>query len=194
MLDTIEKCRKLLTSNKEADVSCESLMEDEDFHKSFRREELEELIAPFLERFRNHLVESVAKSGLAVEAIDAIEMVGDATRTPSIIEICKEVFKKEKLERTLNSQETIARGCALQAAMLSPNFNVSTFEVEEYNEHPINIQYQFTGSDKMNEKELFKVGSNFPTTKTITFENKLGGATLLVKYPEGCATPNGLPL
>jgi heat shock protein 4 len=41
---------------------------------------------------------------------------------PVIIESLKEVFGKEELSRTLNSQECIARGCALQAAMLSPNF------------------------------------------------------------------------
>lgn len=67
MLDSIEKCRKLLTLNKEADVNCESLMEDEDFHKSFKREELEELIAPFLERFKKHLEESLAKAQMAPE-------------------------------------------------------------------------------------------------------------------------------
>ena len=51
LLDAIEKMRKLLTSNKEADINCDSLMEDEDFHKHFKRTDLEELIAPFLERF-----------------------------------------------------------------------------------------------------------------------------------------------
>ena len=103
-------------------------------------------------------------------------------------------MKKEKLDRTLNSTETIARGCALQAAMLSPNFNVASFEVEEYNEHPIAIQYQFNGTDKVSEKELFKVGSSFPTTKTITFEHKLGGANLLIKYPDDATTLKGLPI
>jgi heat shock protein 4 len=48
-------------------------------------------------------------------------MVGDATRTPCILEITKNIFDKETL-RTLNSVETIARGAALQSAMLSPNF------------------------------------------------------------------------
>ena len=194
MLDTIEKCRKLLTLNKEADVTCEALMEDEDFRKNFRREELEELIAPFLERFRKHMVDALAKSGLAPELIDAVELIGDATRTPCIVEVVKEVFKKDTLNRTLNSTETIARGCALSAAMLSPNFGVSTFEVEEYNEFPICIQYTFNGQEKVTEKELFKIGSSFPTTKTITFENKLGGANLLIKYPDDAGTLKGLPI
>ena len=53
MLDSIEKMRKLLTSNKEADINCDSLLEDIDFHKHFKRTDLEELITPFLERFKN---------------------------------------------------------------------------------------------------------------------------------------------
>ena len=193
MLDAIEKTRKLLTSNKEADCNCDSLMEDEDFHKHFKRDELEELIAPFLARFKTCLVESIAKSGLKSTEIDFVELVGDATRAPSVQGVLKEVYGKEELHRTLNSQETVARGCALQAAMLSPNFSVAAFEIEEYNEHQINIQYKFDGGDKVSNKELFKIGSNFPSTKTITFENKAGGLDLLINYAEGANIPEGLP-
>ena len=49
MLDSIEKMRKLLTSNKEAEINCESLMEDEDFRKMFTRVELEALMDPFMQ-------------------------------------------------------------------------------------------------------------------------------------------------
>lgn len=77
--------------------------------------------------------------------------------------------------------------------MLSPNFQVAQFEIEEFNEHPINIQYKFNGSDKVSVKELFKVGSSFPSTKTITFENKLGGLDLLVNYADGAELLEGLP-
>lgn len=48
LLDSIEKVRKLLTSNTEADVICEALMEDEDLQRHLKREELEELINPFV--------------------------------------------------------------------------------------------------------------------------------------------------
>lgn len=51
LLDNIEKLRKLLTGNKEADVNCEALMEDEDLHRHIKREEFEELIGPFIEEF-----------------------------------------------------------------------------------------------------------------------------------------------
>lgn len=44
LLDSIEKMRKLLTGNKEADINCEALLEDEDLKQHFTREEFEELI------------------------------------------------------------------------------------------------------------------------------------------------------
>lgn len=63
LLDAIEKMRKLLTGNKEADISCESLLEDEDLKQQFTRDQLEELIGPFMERFTKCLKDSIATTG-----------------------------------------------------------------------------------------------------------------------------------
>jgi len=193
LLDAIEKMRKLLTSNKEADVNCDSLMEDEDFHKHFKRTELEELITPFLDRFKAVVSEAYEKSGLK-DKLDFIELVGDATRMPAIQEILKEIFPGKELSRTLNSQETVARGCALQAAMLSPNFMVQNFEVQDFNQHPIQIQYKFTNNEgQLKESDIFNIGTSYPSTKTITFANKLGALDLLIKYHESSEILPGLP-
>jgi heat shock protein 4 len=62
LLDSIEKMRKLLTSNKDSDVNCESLMEDEDLRRHFSRDELEELIMPFVVEFKKCLEDSLEKS------------------------------------------------------------------------------------------------------------------------------------
>lgn len=195
MLDSIEKMRKLLTGNKEADIHCDSLMEDEDFHKHFKRSDLEELIAPFLERFKNCVTEAFEKSGLKNKKLDFVELVGDATRMTSIQDILKGIFPEGmEMSRTLNSQETVARGCALQAAMLSPNFMVQNFEVTEFNQHPIQIQYKFNNDGaSLKENDIFGIGTSYPSTKTITFANKLGGLDLLVKYNEAAELLPGLP-
>jgi heat shock protein 4 len=75
-------------------------------------------------------------------------MIGDATRTPIVLEITKQVFKKPDTMRTLNSQECIAKGAALQSAMLSPLFSVSQFTVEEYNALPVIVKYKLHDSEK----------------------------------------------
>jgi hypothetical protein len=77
--------------------------------------------------------------------------------------------------------------------MLSPNFQVASFEVEEYNQEPIGITYKFAGSDKCITKELFKKGTSFPNTKSITFDNKLGNLELMVHYTDTAVLMQGLP-
>jgi len=64
LLDSIEKLRKLLTSNKEADVTCEALMEDNDLRRHFTREEFEKLIEPFIVQFRECLGVFLTNAGL----------------------------------------------------------------------------------------------------------------------------------
>jgi len=51
--------------------------------------------------------------GLSTDSIHSIEMIGDATRTPIILDISKQIFGKTECLRTLNSLETVARGTAL---------------------------------------------------------------------------------
>jgi len=141
------------------------------------------------------LAATLAESGLKKEQIHSVELVGDATRIPLVQEKIKEVFGIEQCSRTLNSLECVARGASLQAAMLSPLFKVADFEVQEYNSLPVSITYNF-GQDaekKSVTKELFPVGSNFPSTKTITFENKKGGMDLTVHYSNGVQLLPGLP-
>ena len=77
--------------------------------------------------------------------------------------------------------------------MLSPNFSVATFEIEEYNPLPLCMSYKFKGNEKVVTKELFRTGSSFPATKSITFENKLGGTDLLLHYSDKANLMQGLP-
>ena len=70
---------------------------------------------------------------------------------------------------------------------------MANFEIEEYNPLPICISYKFKGTDKGVTKELFKTGTSFPTTKSITFENKCGGTDLLIHYSNKAILLPGLP-
>lgn len=54
--------------------------------------------------------------GLKVEDIEAVEVVGGSCRVPAIKDTIKDVFKKD-LSTTLNMDEAVARGCALQVSV-----------------------------------------------------------------------------
>lgn len=58
---------------------------------------------------------------------------------------------------------------------------------------PIGISYKFHGSEKVVTKDLFIKGSSFPSTKSVTFDNKNGGCDLMVHYGDNAAIMNGLP-
>lgn len=64
---------------------------------------------------------AVEAAGLTPETITSVEVVGGSSRVPAVSAIIRDFFGREP-SRTLNAKETVARGCALQCAMLSPAF------------------------------------------------------------------------
>ena len=80
----------------------------------------------------------------------------------------------KEVSRTLNASESVARGCALMAAMMSPLFRVAEYQVEEYNLYPIRAFWQFDSemeieNDSKNNGILFAKGCNIPSFKSISF-------------------------
>ena len=61
----------------------------------------------------------------------------------------------------MNSLEVVARGAALNCAMLTPNFSVQAFKLNDYNPLPVAIQYNFHELEKAEPKfypKFFSVG------------------------------------
>lgn len=68
--------------------------------------------------------------GLNLNEIYAVEIVGGSSRIPAIKQLIEKVFQKQP-STTLNQDEAVARGCALQCAMLSPAVRVRDFSVTD---------------------------------------------------------------
>merc|ERR1719502_1075896 len=90
------------------------------------------------------LENAITASGIPVTEIESVEIVGGATRVPWVKEMCSQAFGGAELATTLNADECVARGCALQAAMLSPLYKVREFKVED--KVPKNITFTWMGS------------------------------------------------
>ena len=69
-----------------------------------------------------------------------MEIVGGATRVPAVKDLVRKVFGKEP-STTLNADEAVARGCALQCAILSPVFRVRDFSITDCQPYPINLNW-----------------------------------------------------
>ncbi|KAL0286224.1 UNVERIFIED_CONTAM: Heat shock protein 16 [Sesamum angustifolium] len=114
-----EKLKKVLSANPEAPLNIECLMEEKDVKGHIKRDEFEKLASALLERISIPCRKALHDSGLTVEKIHTVELVGSGSRVPAITKILTSLFRKEP-SRTLNASECVARGCALQCAMLSP--------------------------------------------------------------------------
>lgn len=123
-----EKLKKMLSANPEAPLNIECLMDEKDVRGFMKRDMFEEISAPILQRVKGPLEKALAEAGLTVENIHSVEVVGSGSRIPAIIKILTGYFGKEP-RRTMNASECVARGSALQCAILSPTFKVREFQV-----------------------------------------------------------------
>ncbi|ODH50359.1 hypothetical protein GX48_03474 [Paracoccidioides brasiliensis] len=172
-LTAAEKLKKILSANAAAPMSIESLMDDIDVRTMVKREELEEMVRPLLERVTVPLEQALAEADLKPEDIDTIEMVGGCTRVPIIKEKVSEFFGKP-LSFTLNQDEAVARGCAFSCAILSPVFRVRDFSVHDIVNYPIEFTWERAPDipDEATSLIVFGKGNVMPSTKILTFYRK----------------------
>ncbi|XVF26028.1 hypothetical protein REPUB_Repub13aG0264800 [Reevesia pubescens] len=162
-----EKLKKVLSANAEAQLNIECLMNEKDVRGFIKREEFEKLSFELLERIGVLCHKAFANSGLTLDRINSVELVGSGSRIPAITRILASVFNREP-SRTINASECVARGCALQCAMLSPIFRVREYEVQD--SLPLAIGFS---SDKgpvctLSNGVLFPKGHPFPSLKILT--------------------------
>ena len=101
---------------------------------------MEELCAPLLERVEKTLRSCLEQSGLKQEDISEIELIGGSTRIPAVKALIEQVFGKSP-STTLNQDECVARGAAIMAAMLSPNFKVREFALTDLQPYAISLRW-----------------------------------------------------
>uniref|UniRef100_A0A8C1I515 Heat shock 70 kDa protein 4L-like n=1 Tax=Cyprinus carpio TaxID=7962 RepID=A0A8C1I515_CYPCA len=109
-----EKLKKLMSANSsDLPLNIECFMNDIDVHGKMNRLQFEEMCAHLLMRVEAPLKSAMEQSKLSRDEIYAIEVVGGATRIPATKERISKFFGKD-ISTTLNADEAVARGCALQ--------------------------------------------------------------------------------
>lgn len=172
LLEAIERQRKILTANPEAVLSVECIYEDIDFSHLLTREEFEAINQKVIQQLAT-LMNDVLKqlSPEVRQTLHSVERVGGGTRIPFVEKIIASTFGFEQVSKTLDANESVSRGCAIQAAMLSPLFKVPQFSIVEKLVSPVFIKLQYEGEEEK-KKELFKVGAEFNKNLSIGVKQK----------------------
>ncbi|BFZ57238.1 adenyl-nucleotide exchange factor sse1 [Savitreella phatthalungensis] len=173
LVAAVEKMKKILSANAQAPLSVESIMNDIDVSAMVKREELEAMVKPLLERVTAPVEAALAEAGLTVADVDAIEMVGGCTRVPAIKDALQNFFGKP-LSFTLNQDEAVARGCAFGCAILSPVLRVRDFTIQDIQPYPIKFSWEKTADipDEDDSLVVFPKNNPAPSTKILTFYRK----------------------
>jgi molecular chaperone DnaK len=120
--EAAEKAKIELSSTMETEVNLPFLTADQTGPKhlamKLSRAKLELLVADLIERSLEPTRKCLADAKLTPQQIDEIVMVGGQTRMPAIVEAVKKLFGKEP-NRTVNPDEVVAVGAAIQAGVLS---------------------------------------------------------------------------
>ncbi|TPP57719.1 Heat shock 70 kDa protein 4 [Fasciola gigantica] len=202
-----EKVKKAMSANsQELPVNIECLLNDRDLCSKIKRADFEEYSGNLLSRFEQVLKRCLVLSKLETTEIHSVELVGGTTRIPALKAIVASVFGQHG-RTTLNADEAVARGCALQAAICSPAYRVREFNVTEVCPYGINLIWDREDSgdqaitvaaendsgvpidNKDTSIEIFPLMHPIPSSRRLFF-NRRGPFALEARYSHPENLPN----
>nr|CDS25196.1 Heat shock 70 kDa protein 4 [Echinococcus granulosus] len=206
LLKSCEGLKKTMSANStEIPINVECLMEDTDISLKMKREFFEEICRPLLLRVKQTMERALALSTLKLGDLYSVELVGGGTRIPAVKTLVREVFGMEG-STTLNADEAVARGCALQVRFFSRlgypicclTIEFREFSIVDACPYSISLHWKPTDGGvvvgdrdsseivKNNSCEIFKHLSSVPASKKLTFYRKSGfDLTASYSHPEG---------
>jgi heat shock protein 4 len=199
ILAAAEKAKKTLSPQgvKEASINLESLMDDLDYHVNITATEYEKLCEPLLARLAKPIEASLAEAKLSAADLDSVEIVGGSTRIGCVKRALTEILGGITLSTTMNADEAVARGAALQSAILSPRFKVLPYEIVEAQPYPIKVEWDgetHTGVEvetdadgAANSVVMFNRGLNFPIVRRVTLR-RAGDFSVTAAYDNSAAS------
>jgi len=178
LLAAAEKTKKTLSPAgvTQAQISVESLMEGIDLTTMIKLDDFNEGCVPLLDRLEPVINGALAQAGITVEDCASVEIVGGATRVNCVKLRMAEILKTDRtrlnygLGTSMNADEAIACGCALNSAMLSSRFGgvLKKFKLYEAVSYPVKVSWesstpmeeQVEASDENSGEEMTSVATS----------------------------------
>lgn len=114
-----ERAKRTLSSSSRASIDIDSLFDGIDFTTTLTRARFEDLCGAYFRSTMEKVEEVMKQAGLSKDQIDEVVLVGGSTRIPKIQNLLREYFHGKEPCKSVNPDEAVAYGAAVQAAILT---------------------------------------------------------------------------
>lgn len=161
-----ERAKRTLSAANQATVEIDSLYDGIDYSITITRSSFEMMCDALFKKTFEPVEKVLIDSGIDKRHIHEIVLVGGSTRIPKIRQMLSEYFGGKQLNESVNPDEAVAYGAAIQAAILSGNTSEKLNEILLLDVTPLSLGLETAGGIMAN---IIDRNSSIPCKKSQTF-------------------------
>merc|ERR1712070_924003 len=140
-----ERAKRTLSSTAQTSIEIDSLFEGIDFYTSITRARFEELNMDLFRKCMDPVEKCLRDSKMDKGQIHEVVLVGGSTRIPKVQQLLSDFFNGKELCKSINPDEAVAYGAAVQAAILSGEGNEKVQDLLLLDVTPLSLGLETAG-------------------------------------------------
>jgi len=162
----VEKAKRDLSSVHQTKIEIENLFEGEDFSETITRARFEELCSDLFKKTIKPIDIVLKDADLKKSEVDEIVLVGGSTRIPKVQQLIKDYFNGKEPNRSINPDEAVAYGAAVQGGILGGEAGEETKDILLIDVTPLTLGIETVGGVMT---KIIPRGTVIPAKKSQTF-------------------------